>query len=218
MRHGSDMSGQFDSADVALVLADMRRPRHERALPAIQSRLRDFQKRSFPGTANAGRGKKARFDLEELVHLACAFELVDVDLSTARCIDVVSGSAPVLTHAALIAWAMHRAKENDRPYSRMLAYVLPTSTTHSSGAIVAFDEGDHYPRQDHWPGRRSRIAVDLTAMTGDLVDALEGDSFRMHASEVDEAFRALAKARLGHSNPGQWPVFRPDTRDDRVLR
>lgn len=218
MRRASNMTANFESADVAQVLADMRGPRREHAFPAIQSRLRDFQKRSFPRAANAGRGKKARFDLEELLHVAAAFELVDVDLSTTRCIDVVAESASVLTHAALVAWSRHRKGAQSEVSRRLFGYVLPTSTTHSSGAIVTFDEGEHYPHLEDWPGRRSRITIDMTALIEDLITSLEGDNFRMHATEVDEAFRCLAKARLGHGDPKLWPAFRPDTRDDRVLR
>lgn len=217
-RHGDEI-GQFDSVEIAVLMAAMRRAADQRYLPAVKARLREFQKRSFPGAANAGRGKRALFGLDELLQATLAFELIDVDLSASRCIEIVNQSAPVLTHAALLAWRIARSPQSTADGSRrLLAHVVPSSVTHGSGAMVAFDEGEHYAAQPRWPGRRSRIVLDITAIVADLMAALESELFRALPEEVDQMFRGLGEERFGSNDPADWPGFSPDTRDDRVPR
>ena len=215
---------ELDSGDLEILMAGLRAPEGQPA--AMRSRLREFQKRSFPKFANAGRGKRATYTIREVLQVALAFELVDVDLSSPRCINIVEQNRRTLDQVFIAAWASLRKVDEgaaDRATlveerRRLTAYVVLSAATHDGGAFVTFGGPPDNPPPKGWPGRRSRISIDLVALVADIVAALEGGKFRYLPTELDEAFLLFGKAVFRSDDPAKWVRGPLVPHDDRVLR
>ena len=223
---GRDPDDPFDldSADLERLMVRIRGA-EPAAGPLIRGRLREFQKRFFPKAANAGRGNRATYDMRETLRVALAFELIDLDLSSPRCIVIVQNNGRAFDRLCLAAWQAVRMVdagatqpgEVDAERRRLTARVALSAATHEIGAFTLFATSDG-AAPPGWPGRRSRITIDVLAVVTDMVSALEGEAFRFLPREVDEAFVVMGEKVYGTRSPSGWrmPVAKPN--DDRILR
>ncbi|QXQ07300.1 hypothetical protein KX816_04515 [Sphingosinicellaceae bacterium] len=213
----------LDFADLELLMALLRSPHGKPA--AMRPRLREFQKRFFPKVANTGRGRRATYTLREALHVAVAFELVDMDLSSPRCINVVEQNRRRLDPLFVAAWATVRGLEEgrldeealSRRRARLTFHVALSATTHGGGVYSAFGGPPEDPWPADWPGRRSRISIDMVALVADVLAALEGESFRFLRREVDGEFLALGHEMFGPKPVEEWQPGRIDPYDDRYV-
>lgn len=215
---------ELDTADLEGLLAGIRG-----ATPTgsalIRGRLREFQKRSFPMKANAGRGRRAVYGIRQALHLAFAFELVDLEISSSRCINIVEQNRRSIDALCLAAFATHRAArggmddaEVDAMRVRLAMHVALSAATHELGAASAFGVTAGPDAPPGWPGRRARITIDTVALVADVIDALEGRAFRCLPEEVDHAFAAMGREAFGSEDEAAWRRAAPRPHDDRVAR
>lgn len=215
---------ELDSADVEQLMAKLRAPTGT-AL-AMRSRLREFQKRLFPKAASVGRGKRITYDIRETLQIALAFELVDIDLSSPRCINIVEQNRRTLDRLFVGAWKVMRrvdGEELKRPEleverRRLSMHVALSATTCDRGAYAAFGDLAEHARPAGWPGRRSHISIDVTALVAEVVSVLEHETFRFLPSEIDAAFVKLGSATFGKGGPETWTVGKLEPHDDLVPR
>ena len=215
---------ELDSADLERLLVRVRGARPA-AGPLVRARLREFQKRSFPKAANAGRGRRAVYDMRETLRVVLAFELVDLDLSSPRCIHIVTDNGRALDRLCLAAWQAVRMieagkaqpGEAEQERRRLTVRIALSAATHELGAHVLFATTDAAAPAD-WPGRRSRLTIDTLALVDDVVATLEGEAFRFLPGEVDDAFIAMGEVVYRSRRPSDWrmPVAKPT--DSRVAR
>lgn len=209
----------FDTADLERLMAAMRGP--DTASTTMRARLREFQKRSFPKFANAGRGKRSVYSLREALQIAMAFELVDLDLSSPRCINIVEQNRRALDHVFLAAWSAIRRTEDDlaaaaEAGARLTIHVALSAATHDRGSFVTFGPVERNGPPTAWPGRRSRMTIDAVTLVADFVTALEGETFRFLPREVDEAFRSMGAETYGDAEAAGWRLPTIAPHDDRV--
>lgn len=222
--HAPDAPFEMDSAAVERLMADLRAPRGETS--AMRARLREFQKRLFPKAASVGRGKRTTYDLSETLRIALAFELVDMDLSTTRCIAVVEQVGVVLDRLAVSAWMLMRRIDRGEPdgeeirtaRERLVMRVALAAASYDRGSASLVGARASVRPPAGWSGRRSHLAIDIAALVAELCTVLEGRTFRLLPSEVDAPFMGLANAAFGNDDPSTWVVMEQWHRDDLVGR
>lgn len=207
----------LDTAEVEEVVAAMRGAGGASVRSAVRSRLRDLQKRGFPAASRVGRGKRSVYNLEELLKIVIAMELVDLDLSSARTIAIVDGSALTLLRFAVLGWRIRRIRaESASPEEfrrRTLALraecvILPKALADSAREVVLAETpamSVKRSRDSRWAGRRGRIQLKPEAIIDDLAEALI-TTFRYTEAELDDAFVELGSASFGADDQAAWTL------------
>lgn len=66
--------------------------------PALQSRIKDFQRRGFPSGLNSGKGKAAQYGVEQVVLLAIAFEFLELGMAPKEICALLRAASDALIH------------------------------------------------------------------------------------------------------------------------
>ena len=212
-----DGSLTLDTAQLERVIADMRRPKDSALREAIRGRLRDLQKRKFPEAARAGRGKRSLYGLSDILKVAIAMELVDLDLASSRVIAIVEGGSDIFLRQAVIGWrvasiaAEHPGADGYRhKTARLLSecVIVPKATDADGRQYVRAEtprRSATRARSSAWPGRRGRVTLSLHHVVEDLMQALIA-AFRFTQEEVDGAFRKLGLDEFGTDDEAAWTL------------
>jgi hypothetical protein len=63
---------------------------------ALRARLKHFKRLGFPPGVNTGSGRRAQYDMEALIKLLCAFEMLQLGISPERAAAMMNYFAPTL--------------------------------------------------------------------------------------------------------------------------
>jgi hypothetical protein len=93
------------------------------SLSALQSRIKDFQRRGFPEGLNTGKGRAASYEAKHVLQLAFAFELLELGMTPDRiCLLFLSARAALINE---LRCACRHAKDVAAPKQRTIAYLDP---------------------------------------------------------------------------------------------
>ncbi|WP_324808739.1 hypothetical protein SH584_04030 [Sphingomonas sp. LY29] len=68
----------------------------EGKVSALQSRVKDFQRRGFPNGLNTGKGKAAEYQPEHVIMLGVAFEFLELGMTPERIVLLLSSAEPAV--------------------------------------------------------------------------------------------------------------------------
>lgn len=188
---------------------------HELDGPGIghtaHTRLRYLQKIGFPNP-KAGRGKRSVNDIDALLKLALAFEMLDLGIEPSRAAATIDGAWPDLRPAFAEGWrALERGRskapgvgetreervahreaqvEEHRKLIILSPRALASSDAEPLTAIATTPAAERRDISGSSRGSRARAVIDPYAVVSDLVKALE-ETLRYRQAEIGFAFEAL---------------------------
>lgn len=83
---------------------------HGAQASAVGSRFRYFQRLRFPSGTNTGRGRPATYELDQMLQILLAFELLEAGLTPQRVVRTVRTNWPRLRMALLVGWDATRER------------------------------------------------------------------------------------------------------------
>lgn len=82
------------------MLAEMHHVDAER-ISALQSRIKDFQRREFPPGLNTGKGRAAEYKIEHIVLLTVAFEMLELGMTPDRICTLLASAGEAIVAEAV---------------------------------------------------------------------------------------------------------------------
>jgi hypothetical protein len=208
----------FDSATVETLMSAM----HDNVAAAtIQLRLRYLQRFDFPPGAKAGRGKRAVYGLADLLKIALAFEMLDLDITPQRAAATIMASWPALEKCLAPTWVAvrlvaHKGIEASADRVDKLTSIIivePEALSgDEAGHIIGLLRPSAFGASMACPGGgfRKCMLIDLFAVVAALDAALQSEPLGFRRSEIDAVVE-----RLGVSLHGAWwtPEWTPEHND-----
>lgn len=182
---------------------------------ALLGRFKYFQRMSFPGGSNVGRGARASYDLDQLLALSMAFELQETMAGPIRVVRLLRTSWPEISRGLAASWAVVAAYGGQALFA-----------AHGPGGLeeLGIEESADTPAPDplivvgpqeltDWIAGRPPTAtpglyvLDLARFVRRLRETVPMTA-GVDVEAFDEAFRVFGADRFGTSDPSAWIVDR----------
>jgi hypothetical protein len=176
----------------------------------VLRRFKYLQRMSFPAGSNTGRGRKASFDLDQLLQILVAFELIQTGCPPTRAVRTVRTNWPELLPAMALGWVC--ARRPDLASLRELL-VMDAAALHDAGGSEDPNEKVASPFKpvpavdllgwspDGW--QISRVIVDPCSLAAGLTVAAEGPMAGLSREDLDASYLELwTSTRSG--SPEDW--------------
>lgn len=158
---------------------------------ALVGRLKYLARLGFPKAAKVGRGVRARYSVEDLIHVALALEITDLGVAPVPIVERITRDERLIRGAVARAWRTADLPGPERGRWSIDVAVLsgigtgggaeratPLIAELAAGDVVAepTDRRDlPFDERRSAPGRRSRILMDAGKFLRDLQDAIGED-------------------------------------------
>jgi hypothetical protein len=174
------------------------------ATAGAASRVMYLQKIGFPSATKAGRGRRVTHDIEAVLKLATAMQLIDLGVSAARAAVTVSAYWRMLSHTLAQAWSRAGGRAKDGTVRRdktqtgpaLLCFrpaavstgdgALVTDTTNAKELDLALREGSH--------AFRGVLLLNPAALVSSVEKLLTAE-LRYRDAEVADAMERFAQGR-----------------------
>lgn len=204
---------QFDNADMERLLAGIHGGAE--AAATVQMRLRYLQRTGYPKGAQAGRGKRVAYEVDNVLRLMLVFQLLDLDLTPARAVNTVETNWTVVARALVASWRALRLSmaADEREHAaqidelRRVMIVEPAALHGGDGGLTA---GLLRPSAfvtmitDTSGDQAAGIVIDLFAIVKILDAAMTGDMFKFKQGEIDAGFERFGETAFGHARLADW--------------
>ncbi len=180
---------------------------------ALLGRFKYFQRMSFPGGSNTGRGSRANYGLEQILAFLVAFEILELGIPPVRAVRLIRTSWPQIARALALTWKRQRGG-SEEPVLLALApgALAELGASEDSNApapdlIVVTSQGElaTWLQADHELGPPSLYLLDprrvILPITRELIALQVVD-----ADEVASAFDSLGCELFGSSSSSAWKV------------
>lgn len=177
----------------------------------VLRRWKYLQRMSFPAGSNTGRGRKVAFDLDQLLQVLVAFELIQTGSTPTRAVRTVRTNWPDLLPAMALGW-LCACKPTMAPMREML--VMDAGALQDAGgsedpnekvaspfrAVPAIDLFAWGPGE--WK-HISRVVLDPCSLAAGLIRAVKDPEVGIDADDLDAAYLDLwTSTREG--TPDEW--------------
>lgn len=211
----------LDNQDIEKVLFRLNNPAQAddaELARTVAIRIRYLQVREFPGNARPGRGKRTEHDLDGVLQLAIAFELLGLGLSPLRVIATVRGNWWIIARVMVTAWRSLRLLEEETPSPKMsvdlverLRGILLLEPTALAGEDAPIPVAIGRPDEALWRdplgsgSPRSALLLDPLRLLAELFQALRNE-LNYTDADLDAGMLLVGAAAFSNSDEATWII------------